>query len=242
MTARQLDYIRSLAQSKDLNLLTPEQQTFVAKLVAGEVDPQPAAASRVIDALLALPDGAEATATPARTSTAQVDAGRYALVDEDGAVKFYTVDRPTEGRWAGYTFLNAMGSDERYPIRDRNAKAAIMAKIAADPGKAMRRYAAELGRCAYCGRELTDETSRAAGIGPDCAQHHGIDRSVWARQAELERADRVRAEASRPDPRTDPTRDMTPEQADLYWSNEFAKREAAQERAAYEHEMRTQGV
>lgn len=31
-------------------------------------------------------------------------------------------------------------------------------------------YGREIGRCGRCGRLLTDETSRAVGLGPDCAQ------------------------------------------------------------------------
>jgi uncharacterized protein DUF6011 len=33
----------------------------------------------------------------------------------------------------------------------------------------MVRYGQELGECGHCGRTLTDEASRAAGIGPVCA-------------------------------------------------------------------------
>jgi hypothetical protein len=32
-----------------------------------------------------------------------------------------------------------------------------------------RRYAQELGRCSRCNRHLTDEASRARGLGPECA-------------------------------------------------------------------------
>ena len=36
--------------------------------------------------------------------------------------------------------------------------------------EAMKRFADELGRCCLCGRTLTDETSRARGMGADCAE------------------------------------------------------------------------
>jgi hypothetical protein len=36
------------------------------------------------------------------------------------------------------------------------------------------RYGQELEFCGCCGRHLTDETSRAAGIGPDCAAKYGF--------------------------------------------------------------------
>jgi len=232
MTARQLDFITTLAAEKDLDGLSPEQRVYVGRVVAGQVDPNPAAASRIITALLALP-AIVPTGVAATLAAVDVAAGRYALVDEHGVVKFYSVDRPTEGRWAGRTFVNAVASDERHPIRNRESRNAILAAIAEQPERAMRLYAAELGRCGYCGRTLTDETSRAAGIGPDCADRHGIDRSVWAEQARREQADRVRSVY------TDDT--ATPEEdgvaTDVEWSNRFAEREAQQERAAYAAEM-----
>lgn len=40
--------------------------------------------------------------------------------------------------------------------------------VVADPEAAMVRFGHEIGRCGYCGRTLTDEESRAAGIGPVC--------------------------------------------------------------------------
>lgn len=111
---------------------------------------------------------AKATVAP----QVQVPAGRYALETPEG-VKFYKLDCPTEGRWAGYTFLNAQASDEFWPIKDRQTKTAIMAKIAEDPQAASIRYGKELGVCGICGRTLTDEESRERGIGPVCASRQG---------------------------------------------------------------------
>lgn len=96
--------------------------------------------------------------------------GRYAVNDPtDGTLKFYQVDKPTKGKWAGWVFLSVFASDERFPIRDRSKKDLILATIAQDSKGAMARYGLELGICGRCGRTLTDETSRALGIGPVCA-------------------------------------------------------------------------
>lgn len=126
--------------------------------------------SAKITALLAMP---VVTAKPAVVPTPDVPAGRYAVDGEDGALKFYRVDRPTEGRWAGRTFVNVQASDELHPIRGRAAANAILAKIAVDPRTAMVRYGHELGHCGYCGRTLTDPVSRERGIGPVCASKLG---------------------------------------------------------------------
>ena len=101
------------------------------------------------------------------SGTPDVPAGRYALRTEDG-VKFYRLDRPTQGKWAGYTFLKVQASDDLFPIKNPNEKARIINAIAEDVLGAERLYGMELGKCSRCGRTLTDETSRSYGIGPDC--------------------------------------------------------------------------
>jgi hypothetical protein len=103
-----------------------------------------------------------------RAPLPEVPAGRYAVESEEGPLRFYRVDRPTEGRWEGYTFVKVLHGPDETPIRGK-AAAAILAKIARDPKAAMIRYGLEIGSCGACGRRLTDEESRAAGIGPICA-------------------------------------------------------------------------
>lgn len=97
-----------------------------------------------------------------------VPSGHYALVI-DGVVKFYRVNNVTEGKWAGYTFVDAQASDDFHPIRNRASSREILALIAADVKGALVRYGHELGRCGVCRKTLTDAESIAAGIGPVCA-------------------------------------------------------------------------
>jgi hypothetical protein len=86
----------------------------------------------------------------------------------DGVVKFYRVQQPVDGRHAGRVFVDGQGSDEYFPVKNPAALAAVLTDILADPTAAARLYASELGRCSRCARTLTDEASRAAGMGPDC--------------------------------------------------------------------------
>lgn len=109
----------------------------------------------------------EAPATSVDVDLPDVPAGRYAL-RTDGVVKFYRLDRPEEGKWAGRFFLKAQASDETYPIRNATAKREILERIAEDIEASAVLYGQELGRCYRCGRTLTDELSRSLGIGPDC--------------------------------------------------------------------------
>lgn len=105
----------------------------------------------------------------------EVPAGRYAVRNDEGVVKFYKVDRPTEGRWKGYTFVAAQASDDLHPIRGRQAREAVLASIVkAGVEASMALYGRELGKCGHCGRTLTDEESRAYGIGPVCRGKMGF--------------------------------------------------------------------
>lgn len=160
-------YCRSLAESKEI----PSHFQFrVDELLARLDSATQREVSQMIDALKHLPAKATApaqTSSAAQTDLPDVPAGRYAL-RTDGVVKFYVLDRPTEGKWAGYTFLKAQASDDKYPIRNLQAKREILTRIAEDVEAAQVLYGQELGRCYACGRTLTDETSRSLGIGPDC--------------------------------------------------------------------------
>jgi hypothetical protein len=98
-----------------------------------------------------------------------VPAGRYAVKNKEGTLQFYHVERPSTGKWSGWTFLSVRASDERHPIRDKETKKFILDRIAKDPKEASLRFGREIGQCGICGRTLTDETSRARGIGPICA-------------------------------------------------------------------------
>ncbi|QFP94663.1 hypothetical protein I5G59_gp43 [Mycobacterium phage LilMcDreamy] len=156
--------------------------------VADERDPMDskpltkAGASALIDVLSKLGKKASAPAaapvadTNGWVSADVVPAGRYAVETEDGATNglaFYKVDRPTEGRWAGYTFVKLMVSDDeqRLPIKTQQA---VLRKIAAaGAAAASARYGQEIGTCGVCSRTLTNDDSRAYGIGPDCRKKLG---------------------------------------------------------------------
>lgn len=108
----------------------------------------------------------------------EVPAGRYAVETNDGAVNdlaFYKVDRPTEGRWSGYVFVKMIvgGGNDVELGTGQSAKAALRKIAAAGAEAAAARYGHELGECGMCGRTLTNDESRARGIGPVCATKAG---------------------------------------------------------------------
>ena len=91
--------------------------------------------------------------------------GRYAVESEEGELRFYHCADDGE--------VYVMASDNEHRLQ-RPAAEAVIAKIALDPKEAAGRYGQEFGTCGLCGRGLTDEVSRAIGIGPVCLQ-----KAVW---------------------------------------------------------------
>lgn len=108
----------------------------------------------------------------APTALPKVADGYYA-VDTDGKISFYHVNSPTEGRWAGYTFVDVQAGSDFIKLPSQRVRNAVIAKIAVDPKEASLRYGREIGRCGVCGRTLTNQDSRDRGIGPVCADKMG---------------------------------------------------------------------
>lgn len=103
-----------------------------------------------------------------------IEEGHYAVPGEDGALRFYRVNKGAKGgRWEGRTFIEVQASDDYHRLGGLKTELAVYRKIAANPQEAMLAYGREIGRCGHCNRTLTDETSRARGIGPVCAKNLG---------------------------------------------------------------------
>jgi hypothetical protein len=92
--------------------------------------------------------------------------GYYALV-EDGVAHFYRVRRPSTGKYAGRTFVDAQASDDFHPLRGA-AGHEVLARIAAYVDVAAADYGSRIGKCSTCRRTLTDQESIDRGRGPDC--------------------------------------------------------------------------
>src|SRR5699024_4977500 len=166
-TERQLEFIAGLAVDRRWG--EHKYAERIAQVVSAIGAPLTRkSASALIDTLMECPKHHPVAAGP----MPEVPAGRYAVDTEEGHTAFYKVDRPTEGRWAGRTFVSVMASDEQHPVRGSAARA-VLAKIATDPAAASERYGREIGACGVCGKVLTNEDSREAGIGPVCREKQG---------------------------------------------------------------------
>jgi hypothetical protein len=181
-TEKQDSFIRKLIAERDCSEGFVERTT--AALVAGTLPKSKA--SEIIDWLMARPlrAGAPVAAKPtANTPYPDVPAGRYAVESLTGTndLDFLRVDRPTEGKWSGRTFVKrVIGGHSDVAVRGAEARKLLEAVLAAGPTVAGKLYADELGRCMHCGRHLTDATSRAYGIGPHCRGEHANDPLISA--------------------------------------------------------------
>jgi hypothetical protein len=107
----------------------------------------------------------------ANSSMPEIPEGRYATpsITGNNDLDFFKIDCPTEGRWAGYMFINrVVGGKPDMPVRGPHKAKALQAILDFGIDKSQVLFGTELGQCWRCGRHLTDETSRALGIGPDC--------------------------------------------------------------------------
>lgn len=188
-TQPQIDYCRDLLNKKDLTAspklnASPEELPELRANMHAALDFQLDTGrmtrkdlSGWIDRLKTFPDASpqRTAVVPHLTKVIEVPAGRYALrtPQNKNEISFYKIDKPTEGKWAGRTFVSQLIGPERQPIRGSGA-ALIVSEIAkAGIKESMLLYGKEIGRCGHCGRRLTNDLSREIGIGPICRNGMG---------------------------------------------------------------------
>jgi len=107
----------------------------------------------------------------------------YAVTNDGGTTSFFRIDNLAEqkGAWAGWLFVKHIVGGSQSLDGERIGKQRpngtydgrwpkLLERVVADPKEAMSRFGREIGRCAICTKVLTDETSRAFGIGPICRE------------------------------------------------------------------------
>lgn len=109
--------------------------------------------------------------------------GRYAVKmhNQDWGRKqwqFFLVDKPTEGKWKGYTFIKrliggAQDGGYRKVVMPAASREAALRAIEANPKEAMLDFGLQSGSCGHCGRSLSNAESLERGIGPICAGKMG---------------------------------------------------------------------
>lgn len=171
MTPRQADFLRTLAVE---TLGEAEAADYIATLRNAYPRPTQGQAREWIIELKDRKAQNPITKPPhGRGGLMGVAAGRYALTASDGTVVLYKVDRPGEGKFAGWTFVSRV-RDNGYETRLSKRQAApVLEEISRDPMDALVAYGRRTGECGVCGRKLSDPDSVEAGIGPICAAKVG---------------------------------------------------------------------
>lgn len=107
-----------------------------------------------------------------RNETALPPDGHYAVYDRDLKLQFFKLARFPRSERRGTTVNPScklvLGGKPDTRITGTFATE-LVARALENPAAAALRYAQELGRCSRCNRHLTDEASRARGLGPECA-------------------------------------------------------------------------
>lgn len=169
---------------------TDNQINFILKLTAEHGKKAPTQeqidswsknkASEIITWFLKQPKPVVAAPTAPAAPKVDVPDGYYAIetldIVEDAVntVNFYQVRTITEenSKWFGFTFVDHIVSETTYPVKGAS-KAKVLQAIAHDPAEASRRFGRETQTCGVCHRNLTNDDSRAAGIGPKCQERTG---------------------------------------------------------------------
>lgn len=159
---KQLVFIAKLVDEK---LLGDERDEVLAKIDRREyTGGREGTASALIDRLMAMPKLAKGSRS---ARLPEVPKGRYAIDSADGVLTFYHV-----GERQGELVIDVKAGPATHEIPFTEAGYTTILQAILDAGlkAATIRYGLELGCCGVCGRDLTDETSRAQGIGPVCSQ------------------------------------------------------------------------
>lgn len=171
-TAKQVSYYQALVERKQL---TEDQRKHLRSSLSA-FDRR--TITTTISWLMGLPwQPRPSLLTPPTPSPliAPIKQGRYAVMHPiEGDLRFYSVRKPTEGKWAGFTFLAQLSGENQIAIRDKQERERIYSAIAKDATGAMRLYGQKIGQCGHCRKQLTDEVSREFGIGPVCRKALGL--------------------------------------------------------------------
>lgn len=166
----QLSYLRALRDGKDLSSLDPKQIDW---LMEADFDTFPSELpkhrmSTVIDQLTKL-----SWVAKDRSEKSDLPDGRYGLRNVPGhknKVSFFRLRTPKDGDWKGYQFIDQIvGHGKRFPVKEQATRTKIR-ELIKEQGvvESLQLFGQEFEHCGRCGRELTDDLSRARGIGPDC--------------------------------------------------------------------------
>ena len=188
-SAKQVSFLTSLLNDRTLADAADLKAALAANTLTSKV------ASDAIDRALKAPRIVRVAVSRAGAPTfadvdaalASLPAARYALAsdtiadaltdtDTSDSILFFRVE-DGKGKWAGRKFLKRLTgapgafNSHRMTVAD---SLTIARALARNPLEATQRFGEHYSRCGKCGAELTDDTSRALNLGPDCRQAFGL--------------------------------------------------------------------
>jgi hypothetical protein len=164
-TPPQVNYLNDLRAKKDLSSLSRDQVQWLAEVDFSRIPKS--RASDVIEKLKYLPRRQNQPQSTKVVNWANIPAGRYAVENNEGELRFYQVWRPRGEDHDKVVKLYVLHGPDSSPVQ-RNAYNSILGKIGMDVRAAAIRFGMEIGSCSNCGRRLTNRISRELGIGPVC--------------------------------------------------------------------------
>lgn len=176
-TEKQMEYLNTLLSRRSLVIADRARHALTKRTISVLIDDVRAwTPDKPLWSGLSLEAGkisADAEERPARREPLpDVPEGHYAIASLTGNndLDFFRVDRPTEGDWKGKTYIKrVIGGKPDQNIRFSQYREVLHTILDTGIKESGMMYADKIGRCYRCNRHLTDEESRARGLGPDCA-------------------------------------------------------------------------
>lgn len=162
-TQKQIDFLKALAAERPMWADVENMHPDVIERLTVEM-----ASSKISEAKAILREVRIHQPDP---TLPEVPAGHYAVVSATGNndLDFFRVDKPTDGEWAGCMFVKrVIGGHPDQPVSKNQWRKVLQRIVDADIEASRTLYGTTIGQCWRCNRHLTDETSRALGIGPEC--------------------------------------------------------------------------
>lgn len=162
-TTKQIDFIASLAKSKDLTKhpLNATIDSFIESITKGNRIIGKGIASDLINELIKLPSTKFGKTSASGPELPQITAGYYTL----GESVYKVQKSPETGNHYAKVLVDGHWTYTQGAIT--KLKNGSPKPLTLDEAKA---YGKLYGLCIICGRTLTDEYSIANGIGPICAE------------------------------------------------------------------------
>lgn len=163
MSQKQEDFLLLLERRAWGNQDGPERMALFKKSCGGS--PTTLQASAEIKGLQGLLATRRKDGAGNSRATTGAPEGHYAVY-KDGIPILVLLDKPAEGKWAGYTFLTTVPTVpglEPEPVRGEEAEF-ILNEIQAAPSVAATNFGRITGRCPVCRRKLP-QSYREAGVG-----------------------------------------------------------------------------